>query len=306
MMRVVPLSKDESAIDFICNICNTRNRCAAQELAGEKPSCSKCGSSVRIRGLLQVLSMELFGLNLALPDFPRVKSLRGLGASDQNEYAVRLAEKLDYRNTFYDREPRFDIANPPEEEFGKYDFIVSSEVFEHVPPPPEACFEKVFRLLKPAGVLVFTVPYSLDPSTAEHFPELHEFGLAQLGSRTVLVNRTREGQLQLFEDLVFHSAAGGAALEMREFSESGLKATLAAAGFVSVRICGEDYRPFGIVRAHSWSLPVAACKGPFALSLDATRDVVEEWRSLKLKFNAEMRQLGRSYWFRAGRKLGFF
>ena len=141
MMRVVALAKDESVIEFICNICNTSNRCAAQELAGEKPSCSKCGSSVRTRGLLQVLSMELFGMNLALPDFPRVKSLRGFGTSDQNEYAVRLAEKLDYRNTFYDREPRFDIANPPEEEFGKYDFIVSSEVFEHVPPPAEACFE---------------------------------------------------------------------------------------------------------------------------------------------------------------------
>ena len=52
-------------------------------------------------------------------------------------------------------------------------------------------------------------------------------------------------------------------------------------------------------------LPVAARKGPFALSFDSTRDVLLEWRDLKLKFNGEMEHLGRSLWFRVGRKLGF-
>ncbi|PWU00693.1 MAG: hypothetical protein C5B51_24565 [Terriglobia bacterium] len=302
----MPGATEESVIEFVCNVCGVKNRCAPAALSYEKPSCSQCQSSVRIRSLLRVLAQEIFGLNLALPDFPRIKSLRGLGTSDHNEYAARLAEKFDYRNTFYHREPRFDIANPPEEEFGKYDFVVSSEVLEHVPPPAEACFEKACRLLKPAGVLILTVPYSLDPATLEHFPQLYEFGLAQLAGRTVLVNRTREGEVQLFEDLRFHSGAGGATLEMREFSECDLKAKLAAAGFCEVRIYSEDYRPFGIVHDASWSLPIAARKGPFALSLDATRDVVEEWRELKLKFNAEMQTLGRSYWFRIGRKLKMF
>jgi hypothetical protein len=97
--------------------------------------------------MLQALSLELFGVNLALPDFPFVKSLHGLGTSDDSSYAFHLTEKLDYRNTFYDREPRFDIANPPADEFGKYDFLISSEVFEHVPPPVEAAFCNAFRML---------------------------------------------------------------------------------------------------------------------------------------------------------------
>ena len=90
---------------------------------------------------------------------------------------------------------------------------------------------------------------------------------------------------------------------MREFSELGLRETLAAAGFTEVRFHGEDHRAFGILNAEKWSLPVAARKGPFSFNLDATRDVVREWGEYKLKFNAEMKRLSRSYWFRIGRRL---
>src|SRR5439155_1678406 len=136
---------------------------------------------VRTRALLQALSIELFGVNLALPDFPRVRSIRGIGTSDPNQYASRLAEKLDYRNTFFNREPRFDIMHPAEEERGKYDFLISSEVFEHVAAPVDLAFHNVHDLLKPSGVAVFTVPYSVEESMQEHFPDLHEFGFAQVG-----------------------------------------------------------------------------------------------------------------------------
>ena len=289
--------------DFQCNICGTANRAApvGREVAG----CRACGSSVRTRSLVHALSLELFGIALPLPDFPRVKSLRGIGLSDPAQYANLLSAKFDYRNTFYDREPRFDIAAPPPEEHcGQYDFLISSEVFEHVPPPAAAAFENAFRLLKPSGVLLLTVPYSLEPATAEHFPALHDYGLAQVGGRVVLVNRTAEGRLQTFENLVFHYGCGEPALEMREFTEAGLKSTLAAAGFGEVRIHSDAHSQFGIVHAEQWSLPIAARKGPFALTRENTRDVLREWRDLNLKFHAEMRRLDRALWFRIGRKLG--
>ena len=251
------------------------------------------------------MSMELFGLSVPLPDFPRVKSVRGLGTSDPRQYADLLGEKFDYRNTFFHREPKFDIANTAEEEFGKYDFLISSEVLEHVAPPVETAFQNAFRLLKPNGVFVFTVPYSIESSTVERFPDLHQFGIAQVGDRAVLVNRTGSGELQVFENLVFHLAWGGAALEMREFSERGLKGTLAGSGFREVRLYSEDYPPFGIVRSETWSLPIAARKGEFAFSAEAAGEVVEQWRELKQKFDGEMKRLGKSYWFRVGRKLGW-
>ena len=283
---------------FVCNVCGASNRLPAGPLDREAPTCAGCGSNVRVRGLLQALSRELFGLNLALPDFPRVRSLRGLGCSDAVPYADRLRNKFDYRNTFYDREPRLDLTRIPAAEFGLYDFVLASEVFEHVPPPVEAVFGQVLRLLKPNGVLVLSVPYSLDPATVEHFPRLHQFGLAQVGGQTVLVNRTADGQLEATGDLVFHVGCTGPAVEMRLFSESGLRASLEAAGFPDVRFYADDYPPFGIVRAEDCSLPVVARRGPFALNADAAREVVEQWRDA----NSELKRLGNTLWYRLGRR----
>jgi len=291
------------ATEFVCNLCGSANPAPAG-FDRERPDCAGCGSSVRLRGLLHALSLELFGTSLAVPEFPRVKSLRGLGLSDSAQYAEALAAKLDYRNTYFHREPFFDLARPDEAELGRYDFLLASEVFEHVPPPPERAFANAFRLLRQGGVLLFTVPYSLDAATAEHFPALHEHGLAQVGGRTVLVNRTSDGALQLFEDLAFHISFGGEALEMREYCESALKALLAAAGFTEIRIHGENYAPYGIVHSEACSLPIAARKGRYALSRGAAADIVEEWRGLKRKFDADMRRLGKSWWFRIGHKLG--
>ena len=276
---------------FTCNICGRRGQLPERGRNPEDPTCPRCGSNVRTRDLLRALSRELFAADLTLPSFPRVRSLRGLGIGDSELYALRLADKLGYHNTFFHKEPRLDIANAPEAESGRYDFVVSSEVFEHVAPPAEAAFANVFRMLRPGGVFVFTVPYSLDQSTVEHFPELHQFAIVPLGERHVLVNRTREGKVEVHEDLVFHGGPGST-LEMRLFSESDLKRMLAGAGFGEPRIYGEDCPEFGILRDGPCSLPMAARKGEFALGAEPTREVMEQWD-----------RLARSPWVRLGSKL---
>jgi SAM-dependent methyltransferase len=264
---------------FLCNICGRSSATPDPGTDPEKPTCSHCGSNQRTRALLRLLSLELFGTAVPVPAFPRVKSLCGIGTSDSGAYVKLLEEKFDYHNTFFHREPRLDIANPPEDQFGKYDFILSSEVLEHVPPPAETAFHNLYRLLKPNGVLVFTVPYSLEATTAEHFPELHEFGITPLGEGHVLVNRTRDGQVQVFENLVFHGGQG-ATLEMRQFSECGLKNLLAGAGFQHVRIDAQGDPDFGVVFRQTWSLPIVARKGEFALSRAATGEIVDQWHWL--------------------------
>lgn len=293
-------------VEFTCNICGAFNRCPAEALTREASTCAHCGSNVRTRSLMLLLSLELFGTALTIPDFPRVRNLRGIGMTDWNEYARRLGEKFDYRNTFYSREPRFDITNPPAEDLGRYDFLISSEIFEHVLPPADVAFSNAHRLLKPGGVLILTVPYSLEATTIEHYPEIHDFGFAQLNGTTVLVNRTRSGELQVFEKPVFHGPGPGKALEMREFTEADLKRTLADAGFASARIWAEKYLPYGIVYSEKWSLPVVARKGEFAFSIESTRAVLEEWRDFRDKFHSETVRMNRSLWFRAGRRLGLY
>ncbi|MGO9273779.1 MAG: methyltransferase domain-containing protein [Terriglobia bacterium] len=206
--------------------------------------------------------MEIFGVPLALPDFPVVKSVRGFGMSDDLPCASVLASKLDYRNTFYHDCPRFDIQEAGEADHGGYDFIISGDVFEHVEGPPETAFRNAFALLKPHGFLAMSVPYSPEETTQEHFPDLYEYGLVKAGSRVALVNRKRNGEWQVFDKLVFHGGQGST-LEMRVFGEADLRSQLAQSGFTSVDFAVEDYPPFGIVHQESWSLPAIARRGSY-------------------------------------------
>ena len=230
---------------FRCNLCGTVCRCAPEELQREARSCGRCGSTMRWRSIVAALSKELFGTGLAIPDFPSRQDLKGLGLSDEGCYAIPLAMKLGYTNTFYDRPPRFDIMNVGPEHIGQYDFIISSDVFEHVPPAPVQAFENARRMLHPGGVLIFSVPYRLEGDTVEHFPELFDYELVKEDPEYVLRNRTKDGRSQEFRNLVFHGGPGFT-LEMRVFSLNGIEECVNAAGFKSLKIYDEDDWEFGL------------------------------------------------------------
>jgi SAM-dependent methyltransferase len=246
---------------FLCNICGTECEWPQAGISREGASCPVCHSSARVRAVIALLSEELLGIRLTLPEFPVLKGIRGIGMSDSPELAEKLAQKLDYTNTFYHQAPRFDAVEPDRNDFGRYDFILSSEVMEHVPPPVETAFANLFRLLKKDGLLIMTTPYTLGGKTKEHFPELHDFTIA-LGEEPVLVNRRRDGSIEVFENLVFHGGPGST-VEMRVFTEESLRENILTAGFSSVRVASENVPEFGVEHAETWSLPMAARKGTF-------------------------------------------
>ena len=194
---------------------------------------------------------------MALPELPRLVTSSGLGLSDTAPYAPVFASKFDYENTWYDTAPRLDITNVPPERFGRYDFVVASDVFEHVAPPVSRAFENARKLLKPGGKLIFTVPFSLDADTVEHFPDLHDWTMAERDGTWRLTNTTRAGERQTFDNLVFHGGPG-TTLEMRLFSRAGLEREFARAGFARVRVAAEPYLPFGIHWPDPFSVPMVA------------------------------------------------
>jgi SAM-dependent methyltransferase len=268
----------ESHGSFTCNVCGAPCERPATPPGRESASCAECGSSMRERALIALVSTEIFGISMALPEFPQLKGIRAIGMSDSPKLAERLAEKFDYTNTFYHQSPYFDLTRPNERDFGRFDFILSSEVMEHVPPPVETAFANLARLLKPDGLLLMTTPYFLDGKTREHFPELHQFTLAAPGGKTVLVNRRRDGSVEIFENLVFHGGHGST-LEVRVFSEASLRETITGAGFASMRIASECFPEFGIEHSETWSLPIAARKGRFvAPPAELAREYHEAFR----------------------------
>jgi SAM-dependent methyltransferase len=234
---------------FTCNICGAQ--CSDESLDREIPGCAKCGSNVRFRWIVHALSTELFGSSIPLKNFPRNKKIRGFGMSDPGPIAEQLVKRLNYRNTFYHRVPRFDIMETPTEP--ACDFIIASEVFEHVPPPVQTAFNNLAALLKPGGFVVFSTPWESEGETTEHFPDLHDWQVVKLRSGNVLLNRTAEGTLQTFEDLTFHGGPG-TTLEMRMFSHDGLLENCRTAGFSKITFA-ENYPDYGIVFL-PWSRPM--------------------------------------------------
>jgi len=251
------MSHGADALSFTCNICGERVlNCPIDKIDREIVSCQKCGSTVRGRAIIDALSRALFGRSVPLPDFPLNMRINGVGLSDWHGYAP-LAEKLDYRNTFLHRAPRLDILQPETEE--RFEFLISSEVFEHVPPPAQRAFDGAFNLLKPGGHLILTVPYKVDGATDEHFETLYDYKIVEIGNERVLLNRRRDGKFEVFTDLCFHGG-DGETLEMRVFSEADILRSLKAAGFINVRIMRENVLEFGILHKHLWSLPIVATR----------------------------------------------
>jgi SAM-dependent methyltransferase len=225
-------------------------------MSREQWSCVYCGSNVRWRSIIHALSMELFGKSLAISDFPHRQDLSGIGLSDWEGYANRLSKKLDYTNTFYHKQPLLDITCIDDFQHSAYDFIISTDVFEHICPPISKAFENARQLLKPGGTMILSVPYVLG-ETREHFPGTCKFSVHQKGSQWVLMSETVDGQTKEYTDITFHGGPG-TTVEFRLFGKDDLLKDCLNAGFGPVRIHDETIEEFGI----RW-IPYVAEQAPY-------------------------------------------
>lgn len=181
-----------------------------------------------------------------------------MSMSDRPEIAMHLERAFNYINSFYHCEPKLDILELPAKWIRYFDVVISSDVLEHVNPPVCRAFEGLFHLIKPGGALLLSVPWVPEGYTTEHYPDLHEYTILHDDSgAAVLHNKTRDGRIQVFHNLVFHGGPGHT-LEMRVFSKRGLIDALSAAGFCDIFILDAEYLPFGIVWNDPWSVPVMA------------------------------------------------
>lgn len=249
----------EKLLRYVCNICGGNNESEISMLDREERSCDQCGSSVRTRAIIHLLSKNLFGECLTIDEFPSSDSIRGIGLSDWPVYAKRLAEKLDYVNSFYHMEPRLDITDIPDDRVGSCDFLISTDVFEHVLSPVSAAFSGAHRLLKPGGAMIFSVPFTLrGTETVEHFKDLHDFEIVNEEGKYYLVNHRVDGQVDTYEGLKFHGGPGDT-LEMRLFCRASLLDELQQAGF-EVEMFDYPVENRGIVWQQAWSRPLLARK----------------------------------------------
>lgn len=248
--------------EYRCNICSTAQNRFERVLDPEGSLCRGCGSNIRQRALAWLVAETLFGESLPVVEFP-FSDACGIGISDSPAFASNLSRALPgYRNCQFDGAlvtplaPYADIKAPPKELVGKADFVTCSEVLEHVEPPVESAFTGLFSLLRPGGVLILTVPYTLE-RTVEHFPGLNDWHLEHESGSRILVNRTHEGTIQRFEALRFHGG-GQEVLEMRVFGLEDICMHLEGAGFTDIHVREENELNHGIFFRYNWGLPITA------------------------------------------------
>ena len=145
---------------FTCNVCGRGTSSPMSQLGRELPSCGWCASTIRARALVEAISHGVFDGDHLGPHLPHRAELSGLGLSDPALYARHLARSTTYVNSWFHKPPFLDITR--EETLGepRFDYVVCSEVLEHVDRPVEAAITNLFRLLKPGGLLVMSVPHA--------------------------------------------------------------------------------------------------------------------------------------------------
>ena len=231
------------------NIRGRFTRIDAQHIGRESTIDVETGACHLFRALVYALTKGL-GLHPVLSRNAGQRSLRGIGLSDNLCYARMLGRCFDYTNTFFHKRPFLDIC-ADRLDYSGLDFIISSEVFEHVPPPPGVAFRNSWRMLKPGGVLILTVPYADQVEhTVEHHPSLHQWKLRKRSaigsgaSNYYIENVDAHGVHQVFDEVTFHDGIGQT-VEMRIFSKRHLLELAAQHGFAA-EIVTEDVPLFGI------------------------------------------------------------
>jgi SAM-dependent methyltransferase len=177
------------------------------------------------------------------------KTLKGIGMSDSG-WADIFKDKFNYVNTFYHTSPYLNIYN--NEHVKKYtylDFIISSDVFEHIDPFPsiQIAFDNLFSMLKCGGSLIFSVPFTYSEHK-EHFPNLYDYKIEKNDNgEYLLYNTTIENKIETFNNLCFHGGPGNV-LEMRVFSNKSIISFLEKSGFIDITFyeITEDMKKYGI------------------------------------------------------------
>jgi hypothetical protein len=244
---------------FTCPVCDSVNVVEEDGMSifeRETPSCSSCGSSTRQRSLVKAILDEFSPLEQTSQN--GLRDIVGIGISDWEGLETKLQRDFKYVNTYYHTSPYLDVTSLEVFQEGVADFVICSDVLEHIVPPVENGFNGLFQLLKPGGFLVFSIPYDTRGKSKEHYPNLHKFRIVEIEGTYTLVNKSKSGTYEFFEDLVFHGGPG-TTLEMRRMAIKDVHACLLKSGFVDVQQVG-TFKESGIIWLHDEGRTLTARK----------------------------------------------
>ena len=246
---------------YICNITGNSFDLKNNEKTREGGIAFEYNS--RFRAIIYVFQKHILNdVTTALCKCKANKLITGIGMSD-SVYANILSKYFTYTNTFFHQTPKLDINNKKDcEQYSQLDFVISSDVFEHISPYPSVqnAFDNVFEMLKEGGTFIFSVPYTFSEHK-EHYPNLYEYKIIQKENEYILENKTIDGNNETFKNLVFHGGPGET-LEMRCFSKDSIKTFMQKSGFVNINfhVINSEMKHHGIFWENDLSLIISCIK----------------------------------------------
>lgn len=198
-----------SSEDVVCQTCNCTYR--AHEV---------CLAILRGLGYSQNFVMQTIS-----PDLSRV----GLGISDDWRLARELGFLFTYTNSYLHQFPTVDLCSPPQDCLEYFEFISCSDVLEHTPPPIDRPINGLYRMLKPGGFAVISVPVIHGSGFMEFYPDLVDW---ELRNSSVFWTDSNDTQ-HVDHSPVFHGGHG-LTLAFRQWTQERLIEELLQAGFIEI------------------------------------------------------------------------
>jgi SAM-dependent methyltransferase len=233
-------------MSFICNI--TGQTFDLNDNEKHRELASRFGYNSRFRAICYVFCKIFYGECKILSNLEENKNIKGIGMSD-SAWANIFKKKFNYTNTYYHCSPYLDIYNNEHiKNYNDLDFIISSDVFEHIDPFPslQIAFNNLYKMLKCGGHIIFSVPYT-NGEHKEHYPNLYKYKIENNNGKYILHNTTIDNKIETFNNLSFHGGPGNV-LEMRVFSKQSIISFLETSGFVDITFydINEDMKKYGI------------------------------------------------------------
>jgi len=220
--------------NYICNI--TGDKFKLEDKDKTREGGHYHGYNCRFRAICYVLSKMLLGKICIFTKIPNMSEKKGLGINDGLWSAI-CEEKFDYTNlSITDFSTKFNFYDPEFcEEYGNRDFIICSEILNHVCPNPgvQTIFDNFYSMLNDNGFLIFSVPFGYGKHV-EHFPGLFKYVIKEIDGKKVLLNITKSDKKEKYSQLTFYNPDDTNSLEMRIFSANSIREFLNKAGFTDI------------------------------------------------------------------------
>jgi ABC-type polysaccharide/polyol phosphate transport system ATPase subunit len=156
-------SPSPGSFSFTCNACGIEVPLAeGDELSRERGRCPVCGSFVRLRAVVHLISRHLFGRSLPVPDWPEHPAAAIVGVCDPPFFASTFANKASYNNA------QIDLAALPAAFHEQADIAISCDALLLVKPVTQRAFDGLFSLLRPGGLLALTLPYTFEEAPGHY------------------------------------------------------------------------------------------------------------------------------------------